>query len=114
MTTIHGRGCPHVQHHHIKNSSPRLPRPRAAAAAAAGLSGGVPAVAAAETSSPDPARCWLGKIKGKHKMVFDVTEPNGGFGVIWPRIYMNTMQAARILANSNYSAAIRAMRYSSE
>ena len=26
-------------------------------------------------------------------MVFDVTEPNNGFGVIWPRIYINTMQA---------------------
>ncbi len=68
----------------------------AAAAAAVGLSSGVPSALNAEThaSSPDPALdAWLGKIKGKHKMVFDVTEPNNGFGVIWPRIYMNTMQA---------------------
>ncbi|HZJ01879.1 MAG TPA: twin-arginine translocation signal domain-containing protein, partial [Gemmatimonadaceae bacterium] len=66
----------------------------AAAAAAVGLSGGVPSTLSAETASPDPALdAWLGKIKGKHKMVFDVTEPNNGFGVIWPRIYMNTMQA---------------------
>ena len=68
----------------------------AAGAAAVGLSSSVPSALAAEipASSPDPALdAWLGKIKGKHKMVFDVTEPNNGFGVIWPRIYMNTMQA---------------------
>ena len=66
----------------------------AAAAAAVGLSGGVPSTAVAATPSPDPALdAWLGKIKGKHKMVYDVTEPNGGFGVICPRIYINTMQA---------------------
>jgi intracellular sulfur oxidation DsrE/DsrF family protein len=68
----------------------------AAGAAALGLSSGVPSTLGAETlaMSKDPALdAWLGKIKGKHKMVFDVTEPNNGFGVIWPRIYMNTMNA---------------------
>ena len=68
----------------------------AAGAAALGLSSGVPSTLGAETPtmSKDPALdAWLGKIKGKHKMVFDVTEPNNGFGVIWPRIYMNTMNA---------------------
>ena len=68
----------------------------AAGAAALGLSSGVPSTLSAETltSSKDPALdAWLGKIKGKHKMVFDVTEPNAGFGVIWPRIYINTMNA---------------------
>jgi len=68
----------------------------AAGAAALGLSSGVPSTLSAETlaTSKDPALdAWLGKIKGKHKMVFDVTEPNNGFGVIWPRIYMNTMNA---------------------
>ena len=70
----------------------------AAAAAAVGLSGGVPSKLEAATSgstSPDPALdAWLAKInKGKHRMVFDVPEPNDGFGAIWPRIYMNTMQS---------------------
>jgi hypothetical protein len=68
----------------------------AAGAAAFGLSSGVPSTLGAETvtASKDPMLdAWLGKIKGKHKMVFDVTEPNNGFGVIWPRIYMNTMNA---------------------
>jgi intracellular sulfur oxidation DsrE/DsrF family protein len=68
----------------------------AAGAAAIGLSSSVPTTLAAETPTPSPDRAldaWLGKIKGKHKMVFDVSEPNSGFGAIWPRIYMNTMQA---------------------
>ena len=67
----------------------------AAAAAAVGLSG-VPAKLEAETptTSLDAALdAWLGKIKGKHRMVFDVPEPNSGFGAIWPRVYQNTMTA---------------------
>ncbi len=69
----------------------------AAAAAAAGLSSAVPSTLNAETSnepSADPALdAWFGKIKGKHKMVFDVPEPNSGMGAIWPRVYLNTMKA---------------------
>jgi hypothetical protein len=68
----------------------------AAGAAAVGLGSAVPSSLEAATSatSADPALdAWLSKITGKHKMVFDVTEPNSGFGVIWPRVYMNTMKA---------------------
>lgn len=36
---------------------------------------------------------WFGKIKGKHKVVFDTPEPNEGFGAIWPRVYLDTMKA---------------------
>ena len=70
----------------------------AAAAAAVGLSGTIPARLEAETvadPSADPALdAWFGKIKGKHKMVFDAPEPNSGFPAIWPRIYLNTMAAS--------------------
>lgn len=68
----------------------------AAGAAALGLSGAVPSQldAATPATSADPAiDAWLGKIKGKHRMVFDVTEPNSGYGAIWPRVYMNTMKS---------------------
>lgn len=67
----------------------------AAAAAAIGLSGGASELnAETPSTAADPALdAWFGKIKGKHRMVFDVSEPNGGFGAIWPRIYMNTMKA---------------------
>ena len=70
----------------------------AAAAAAAGLSTAVPSRLSAETPtgemSADPALdAWFGKIKGKHKMVFDTPEPNGGMAAIWPRVYLDTMAA---------------------
>lgn len=65
----------------------------AAAAAAAGL---MPSRLDAEsaTRSPDPALdAWFGRIKGKHRMVFDAPEPNSGMTAIWPRVYLNTMNA---------------------
>ena len=68
----------------------------AAAAAAAGLSSAVPSRLSAETPdmSADPALdAWFGKIKGKHKMVFDTPEPNSGMAAIWPRVYLDTMAA---------------------
>jgi hypothetical protein len=70
----------------------------AAFGAAAGLSGVLPGTLGAEelpfATSADPALdAWFGKIKGKHKIVFDVSEPNSGFGAIWPRVYLNTMAA---------------------
>ena len=68
------------------------------AAFAAGLTIAVPAGLAAETTSTnasaDPAlEAWFGRIKGKHRMVFDAPEPNKGMPAIWPRIYLNSMAA---------------------
>lgn len=68
------------------------------AAFAAGLTVAAPAALSAETrtsdSSADPALdAWFGKIKGKHKMVFDAPEPNNGLVAIWPRVYLNSMAA---------------------
>ena len=68
----------------------------AAGAAAIGLGSSVPSSLSAESPTPsaDAAlNAWLGKITGKHRAVFDVPEPNSGFGAIWPRIWMNTMQS---------------------
>lgn len=68
----------------------------AAAAATFGVASALPsALGADETeTSADPALdVWFGKIKGKHRMIFDVTEPNSGMGAIWPRVYLNTMAA---------------------
>jgi len=69
----------------------------AAASAAVGLGRfSVPAAAAGETlhkgaPAADPQfAAWLGKITGKHKIVFDIPEPNGGFGLAWARVYLNT------------------------
>jgi intracellular sulfur oxidation DsrE/DsrF family protein len=70
----------------------------AAAAATVGLSSAVPSSLAAETpageASMDAALdAWFGKIKGKHKIVFDTPEPNSGMAAIWPRVYLDTMKA---------------------
>jgi intracellular sulfur oxidation DsrE/DsrF family protein len=70
----------------------------AAGAAALGLGGLIaPFGAAAQprvgraTASADPAfEAWLNKITGKHKMVYDLPEPNGGFGFAWSRVFLNT------------------------
>ena len=32
---------------------------------------------------------WLNRITGKHKMLFDAPEVNGGMPVIWPRVWLN-------------------------
>ena len=32
---------------------------------------------------------WLNKITGKHKMLFDAPEVNGGMPVVWPRVWLN-------------------------
>jgi len=33
---------------------------------------------------------WFSKVKGKHKIVFDVTEPNEIFPFAWPRVFLVT------------------------
>ncbi len=68
------------------------------AAFAAGLTVAAPAGLSAETPSADfsadPALdAWFGRIKGKHRVIFDAPEPNGGMAAIWPRVYLNTMAA---------------------
>jgi len=41
------------------------------------------------TSDGDPD-AWFDKIKGKHRIVFDVTGPHGVFPFAWPRVFMMT------------------------
>ncbi|HMH82239.1 MAG TPA: hypothetical protein VK531_05165 [Gemmatimonadales bacterium] len=73
----------------------------AASATALGLGGFVaPLAATAQPRSPDASanpefEAWLNKMTGKHKMVFDMPEPNGGFGFAWARVFLNT-------TNENY------------
>lgn len=74
----------------------------AAGAAALGLGGLVApfaAVARPQAGRPgvssDPAfEAWLSKIAGKHKMVYDVPEPNEGLGLVWARVFLNSMNEA--------------------
>ena len=68
------------------------------AAFAAGLTVVAPSGLPAETPSFDPSAdpaldAWFAKIKGKHRMVFDAPEANNGMPAIWPRVYINSMDA---------------------
>lgn len=36
---------------------------------------------------------WFKKIKGKHRMVFDVPQPHGIFPFAWPRVFLLTNKA---------------------
>lgn len=68
------------------------------AAFAAGMTLVAPSGLAAETTHPessaDPAlEAWFGRIKGKHRIVFDASAPNSGMPAIWPRVYLNSMAA---------------------
>ena len=66
----------------------------AAGAAVIGLSGLVlPLGAQAEdTPSLSDAEAWFDKIKGKHRMVFDATQPHEILPFAWPRVFLLTNQ----------------------
>lgn len=46
-----------------------------------------PATGGAELSAAD---AWFNKIKGKHRVVFDATQPHEVFPFAWPRIFLLT------------------------
>src|SRR5689334_17669780 len=35
---------------------------------------------------------WFNKINGKHRIVFDASQPNGVFPFAWPRVFLLTNQ----------------------
>jgi intracellular sulfur oxidation DsrE/DsrF family protein len=43
-------------------------------------------------ASDDDPDAWFNKIKGKHRIVFDVTGPNDVFPFAWPRVFLITNQ----------------------
>lgn len=82
-----------------------------ATAAALGLGGLVPRSLAAEprprSNGADPGyEAWLNRITGKHKMVFDAPEPNGGMPVVWPRVWLDTTNANYGTTDPQNSAVI--------
>src|ERR1051325_8227928 len=77
----------------------------AAGAAALGLGSLVaPLAAASQPRSPRDVsanpefEAWLNKMTGKNKMIFDIPEPNSGFGFAWARVFLNT-------TNENYGTS---------
>ncbi len=62
-------------------------------AGATALLAGIPALT---TAAPFPATGvadadeWFKKVKGKHKIVYDATEPHDGFPIIWTWVFYQT------------------------
>jgi intracellular sulfur oxidation DsrE/DsrF family protein len=44
----------------------------------------------AKQLNPDDPEAWVAKIKGKHKIVFDATQPHGIYPFAWPRVFLMT------------------------
>ena len=66
-----------------------------AAVLSAGMFAAPLQLAADNLPSPDvsDADQWFNKLKGKHKMVFDVTQPHEIFPFAWPKVFLLTNQA---------------------
>lgn len=52
-------------------------------------------------SPPDDADAWFNTIKGKHRIVFDVTEPHGVFPFAWPKVFLVTNEKTGTPAKEN-------------
>src|SRR5437868_1317037 len=89
-----------------KNISPRRAflGNMAAGAAALGLMSIPSAVKAAPALFQDPsgdADEWFKKVKGKHRIVFDVTKPNDLMPFAWPKVFLLTNAATGTPAKDN-------------
>lgn len=81
----------------------------AAGAAAFGLSGlAAPLGLAAERATgADPAfEAWLNRITGKHKFLLDTPLPNDGFGLVWARVWLNSMNDTYGTTDADNSAVV--------
>jgi intracellular sulfur oxidation DsrE/DsrF family protein len=86
-----------METNHYNQSNPRRAflGKVAAGAAALGLSSlfSPISIQAKPKSMPPPEGSvdeWFGKIKGKHRMVFDATRPHEVFPFAWPRVFLLT------------------------
>jgi intracellular sulfur oxidation DsrE/DsrF family protein len=60
------------------------------ASVAAPLSAGAKTISEHMDTGPDDPEAWMKQIKGKHRVVFDVTRPNEMLPFAWPRIFLVT------------------------
>src|SRR5256886_6462411 len=85
----------------------------AASAAAFGLGGLVapftataePTATAGKASANPEFEAWLNKITGRHKMVYDIPEPNGGVGVPPARGFPHTTHETHGTTDAHHTVA---------
>lgn len=87
------------------------------ASASVGVAGlGLPSRSAAPDSFPAPAPensefdQWLGKIKGKHRQVFDAPSAHEGLPLAWARIFLLTNKSTGV--DENEVTAVLVLRHS--
>jgi intracellular sulfur oxidation DsrE/DsrF family protein len=90
---------PHATAHHSNRR--KFIQSIAAGAATIGLSSFDEISSPLESNTPthfteDPG-AWVDRIKGKHKMVFDVTQPHEIYPFAWPRVFLMTNKATGAL-----------------
>jgi intracellular sulfur oxidation DsrE/DsrF family protein len=51
-------------------------------------------------------QAWLGSIKGKHRQVYDMPEPNNGMGLIWSHIFLLTGAQGYGVPESDLTAVV--------
>lgn len=56
-------------------------------------------------SSPE-LEAWFSRINGKHRIVFDAPHANEGMPVVWPRVYLATMNATYGTPDAQNSAVV--------
>jgi intracellular sulfur oxidation DsrE/DsrF family protein len=62
----------------------------AAAVTLGSLAAPLQSMAADRFPADDDPDAWFNRINGKHRIVFDATEPNGVFPFAWPRVFLMT------------------------
>ena len=81
----------------------------AAAFGAASLMSPLQSMAGAINMSPKEfadADAWFNQIKGKHRVVFDATEPNGIMPFAWPKIFLLTNAATGTPEKENTAVVV--------
>ncbi|HTQ26929.1 MAG TPA: twin-arginine translocation signal domain-containing protein [Puia sp.] len=54
----------------------------------------------------EDADAWFGRIKGKHRIIFDVTEPHEILPFAWPRVFLLTNQATGTPEKDNTAVVV--------
>lgn len=79
----------------------------AAATAALALGRWSPAQAASvDETAVDFDESWIGRIKGKHKQVFDCVSANDGFGAAFAMNYVDSYKMAHKLSDSDVTSVL--------
>lgn len=94
----------------IQSPTPRRGFVKGVAAGAAALVAARWSTARAEPvpSAPDLALNddWVARIKGKHRQVFDATEPNSGFAAVYALNFIESSKQAHNLSDDEHTAVV--------